>query len=56
MRFRQVIEQRGRACVVTDLAGGHEEAQRAAVGVGNGMQLRVHATLGAANQAAKIPF
>ncbi len=56
LRLGQVVEQRRRTCVVADLAGGHEEAQRAAVRVGDGMQLGVHAALGAPDQAAGTPF
>ncbi|KIT98689.1 hypothetical protein QU38_02915, partial [Staphylococcus aureus] len=38
------------------MAGGHEEAQRAAVGVGDGMELGVHAAFGAADEAAEVPL
>ena len=54
--LREVVQQGCRAGVVTDLASGHEEAQWAAVRIGNGVQLRVHAAFGAADQAAKTPF
>ena len=48
-------EQRCRTTVIADLAGSHEEAQRAAIRVSGRMELRVHATFGATNQAAKAP-
>lgn len=38
------------------ICGGHEEAQRAAIGIGDGMELGFHPTLGAANQTPEIPF
>ena len=56
LRLWQLVQQRCRAGVVAHLAGGHEEAQGAAVRVGDGMQLRIHAALGAADQAAKVPL
>ncbi len=52
----QVIQQGSRAGVVADLARGHEEVQGAAIRVGDGMELRVHAAFGASDQAAGIPF
>src|SRR3546814_17727788 len=42
--------------VVADLPGGHEEAQGAAVRIGDGVKLRVHAAFGASDQPAKTPF
>jgi hypothetical protein len=36
------------------LAGGHEEAQWAAVRIGDGVELGVHATFGAPDQTAEI--
>jgi hypothetical protein len=35
--------------VVADLASRHEEADRATLGIGDGVQLRIHATLGSAD-------
>ena len=51
-----IVEQRCRTGVVADLARRHEEAQRAAVRIGDGMELGVHAAFGAADQAAEVPF
>lgn len=56
LRFWHIVEQRCRVGVVADLASGHEEAQGAAVRVGNGMELGVHAAFGAPYQAAEIPL
>ena len=56
LRLGQVVQQRCRARVVADLPGGHEEAQWAAVRVGDSMELGVHAAFGAADQAPEIPF
>jgi hypothetical protein len=53
---REFVKRCSRADVVADLAGGHDETQRTAVGVGNGMELGVHAAFGAADQACKIPL
>ena len=55
-RLGQLVQQGCRAGVVADLACGHEEAQRATVRIGNGMELGVHAAFGAAYQAPEIPF
>lgn len=44
LRLRQVIEQACCARVIGRLSGRHEEAQGAAVGVAEGMQLSVYAT------------
>jgi len=55
-RLGQIVEQCGHTGVVADLSGGHEEAERTAVCVGQAMELRVHATFGATNQAPEIPF
>src|SRR5690606_16508734 len=41
--LRQAAQQRRRAGVITDLAGGHEEPDRPPFGIGNGVQLGVHA-------------
>lgn len=37
--------------MVADLACGHEEADRASVGIGNGVQIGIHGALGPADQA-----
>ena len=42
--------------VINDLASGDEGTDRAAVAVADGMQLGVHAALGATDQAATPPF
>ena len=52
----QAAEQSPRADVVADLTGGDDQAERTSPAVADGMQLCVHATLGAANQAATSPF
>ena len=44
------------AGIIADLACGHEEAERTAVGIGDGVELRVHAPFGVADQPPKIPF
>src|SRR3546814_13292744 len=56
LRFGQTVEQSGRARVIADLPGGHEEADRAAICIGDGMKLGVHAALRAADQASRTPF
>ena len=56
LRLWHIVEQRCRTGVVADLARRHEEAQRAAVRIGDGMELGVHAAFGAADQAAEVPF
>ena len=52
----QIVEQRCSARVIADLTSGHEEAQRATVRVGDGVELRVHAALGATDEPPEIPF
>jgi hypothetical protein len=44
--LRQVAKEYGGTHVVTDLACSHEESDRAAIGIGDGMQLGVHAAVG----------
>jgi hypothetical protein len=56
LRLGQIVQQRGCAGVIADLASGHEEAQRAAVCVGDRVQLRVHAPFGATDEPPEIPF
>jgi hypothetical protein len=46
----------GGADIITDLAAGHEEAQGAAIRIGNSMKLGIHAAFGAADQAPDIPL
>jgi len=53
-RLWQTVQQGGSTGVVADLACSHEEPDRAAVGIGNGMQFGVHAALGSADQAAPL--
>ena len=55
-RLGQIIEQGRCAGVIADLAGGDEEAQRAAVGIRDGVKLGVHTTFGPSDQAPEIPF
>ena len=52
--LRQAVQKGGRVSVIVDLACGHEEAERPALGVGDGMQLGVHAALRAADQTAPL--
>lgn len=40
--------------MVADLACGHEEADRAPIGISDGVQLGIHAALRAADQAAPL--
>lgn len=51
----QAVEQRGSAGIIADRACGHEEAERTTICIGDGMQLRVHAPFGTADQPSKIP-
>ena len=52
-RLRYRVEK---GAVVADLTGGHEEAQRASVRIGKGMQFGVHASFGAIDQTAETSF
>ena len=56
----QAIQQGRRTGVVAHLACDHEEAERAALNICDGMQLGVHAALGATDQTsplvARTPF
>jgi hypothetical protein len=54
LRLWQVAQQGRRTGIVADLPCGHEEADRAAIGIGDGMQLGVHAALRAADQTASL--
>jgi len=56
LRFWHLVQQGRRAGIIADLARGHEEAERAAVGIADGVQLGVHPAFGAADQAAETPF
>src|SRR3546814_14831795 len=56
LRFGQTVEQSGRASVIADLPGGHEEADRAAICIGHGMKLGVHTAFRAADQASRTTF
>ena len=49
-----ICQQGRRAGVVADLACSYEEADRAPIGIGYGMQLGVHATPCAADQTAPL--
>lgn len=42
--------------MIADLACGHEELERAALGIRDGMHLGVHSALGPADQASTPPF
>ena len=50
----QAAQQRRRAGVITDLACRHEEPDRATIGVGDGVQLGVHAALGSTDQTTPL--
>ena len=52
----EAAEQRPRSDVVADLSCGDEQVERAALAVTDGMQLRVHAALGSADEASTPPF
>ena len=54
VRRRQIVQEGSRSRVVADLAFGHEEPDRTAIGIGDGVQLRVHAALGSADQTAPL--
>jgi hypothetical protein len=54
LRLWQTTQQGRRIRIVADLACGHEEADRAAIGIGDGMQLGVHAALCPADQTAVL--
>ncbi|SCW95442.1 hypothetical protein SAMN02927924_04715 [Sphingobium faniae] len=56
LRLGQFVQQSGRANIIADLPSSHEETQRTAVCIGDSVKLGVHAALGAADQAAHIPF
>lgn len=55
LRLGQRIQQGCHFATITDLAGGHEQAQGAAVGAADGLKLGVHAAFDAADQAPKPP-
>ena len=52
----QTTNHRPRASAITHLACGEEQVQRSTLAVANGVQLRVHAALGAAIQTVTPPF
>lgn len=54
--FRKRAEQRCCAGVVADLSRAQKEAQRLAMSIGQGVQFRVEAAFGAADQATAPPF
>ena len=54
--IRQAAEQCPRPDVIADLSGGDKEVDRAAFAIADGMQLGIHAALGATDQAATPPF
>lgn len=56
VRFREAAQQRRRTGVVADWTGRQEEPDRPAVRIGDGVQLGVHAALGAPNLAFAPPF
>ena len=56
LRSWQAVQQSGGAGVVADLARCHEEPDRAAERIGDGVQLRVQPALRAPDQAPASPF
>jgi hypothetical protein len=54
LRLWQAAEDSRSPRPITDWACGHEEADRAAISVGDGMQFCVHAALCAADQTAPL--
>ena len=50
----QTPQQSRRTGIIADLACGHEEADRATVAIGNGVQLGIHATFGSADQTSAL--
>ena len=57
VRVISTVGEQGRCTdVIADLVSRDEEAQRTAVGISHGMQLRVHAALGPAYLASTPPF
>lgn len=54
--FWQVVEQSRRSGVIADLASRDEEAQRASVDIGDGVQPGIYAALGPSDQAREISF
>ena len=52
----EAAEQRPRSDVVADLSCGDEQVEWSALAVTDGMQLRVHAALGSADEASTPPF
>ena len=56
LRPWHLVQQGRRAGMIGDLACGHEDAERAAVGIADGVQLGINPAFGAADQAAETPF
>ena len=54
LRLWQAAQQSRRTRVIADLACCHVEPDRAAIGVGDGVQLGVHTAFGATDQAASL--
>ena len=52
----QIIQQRCSAGVIAYLASGREKSERATVGIGDGVELRIHAAFGATDQPPEAPF
>lgn len=56
LRLGHIVQQGSGAGVIADLACGDEEAEWPTIGISQRMELGVHATLGAPDQAPEIPF
>ena len=54
LRFWQAAQQGSRTGVIAALAYRQEEPDQGTIGVGDGMQLGVHAARGAADQTASL--
>lgn len=54
LRLRQAAQQGRSTCVIADLTCGHEEADRASLGIRHSVQLGVHPAFGSSDQTA--PF
>jgi hypothetical protein len=54
VRLWKAAQQGRRSGVVADLTCAHEEADRTPIGIGDGVQLGVHAALGPADQTASL--
>jgi hypothetical protein len=54
IRLWQAVQKRSRSRIIADLAWGHAEADRAAIGVCDGLQFGVHAAVRATDQTTPL--